>query len=48
MASILGQHARERNVIGNGGGEESESSSCFVYVGRTGEFGYEEEEEGYV
>ena len=48
MTSILRQHPRQRNVIRNSGGEQAESSACFMHVGRTGEFGDEEEEEGYV
>jgi hypothetical protein len=48
VAGILGEHTRQSDIISDKGGDDPKRSSCGVDGGATGEFGDEEEEEGYV
>jgi hypothetical protein len=48
VAGILSEHARQCDIISDKGGDDPKGSSCGVDGGATGEFGDEEEEEGYV
>jgi hypothetical protein len=48
VTGILGEHTRQSDIISDKGGDDPKRSSCGVDGGATGEFGDEEEEEGYV
>lgn len=48
VTGILSEHTRQCDIVGDKGGDDPERSSCGVDGGATGEFGDEEEEEGYV